>query len=71
MPAPVYETFLLGAGIKMATVVTEDFPVHGLLPKRETGAERFISKYPDYDGRGVLIAIFDNAVDPGAAGLQV
>ena len=51
----------------MAAINTGDFPIHGLLPKRETGAHRFLAKYPEYDGRGIVIAVFD----PGAPGLQV
>ena len=40
------------------------------IPRVETGAEAFLKRHPQYDGRGIVIAIFDSGVDPGAASLQ-
>ncbi|KAF5457840.1 hypothetical protein F2P56_021917 [Juglans regia] len=51
--------------------LTESTFLASLMPKKEIAADRFIEAHPDYDGRGVLIAIFDSGVDPAAAGLQV
>lgn len=48
-----------------------DFPIWGLMPKKETGVISFLTKTPQYDGRDTVIAIFDSGVDPAAAGLKV
>ena len=37
-----------------------DFPVWALQPRAETGGTAFANKYPDYDGRGTIIAILDS-----------
>ena len=57
----------------MATIneTLDAFPVWALVPKSETTAAAFLKRNPNFDGRGVKIAILDSGVDPGAAGLQL
>lgn len=55
----------------MADCVNKSFPGDALVPKKETGVSNFLKKYPEYNGDGVTIAIFDSGVDPKAAGLEV
>ncbi|MGH7658007.1 MAG: hypothetical protein ACREL6_07215, partial [Gemmatimonadales bacterium] len=42
----------------------------GLMPLASTRVPDFLQAHPDYDGRGVLIAIMDSGLDPGVPGLS-
>ena len=47
------------------------FPIADIFPRDETQAGAFVAAHPEWDGRGVKVAIFDTGVDPGAGGLAV
>jgi subtilisin family serine protease len=46
-----------------------DASSRGLMPLASTGIPAFRRAHPDWDGRGVLIAILDGGIDPGQGGL--
>ena len=52
-------------------VQAQQFPVAGILPKEEIGVSSLLAQNPQVDGRGQIIAVLDQGVDPGAAGLSL
>lgn len=45
--------------------------IRGWMPLGSTGVPGFLAAHPQWDGRGVLIAILDSGIDAGAAGLSL
>ncbi|CAH9123538.1 unnamed protein product [Cuscuta epithymum] len=71
MSSSVTETSGEGNAALLNFRLTESTFLASQMPKKEIAADRFIEAHPHFDGRGVVIAIFDSGVDPAAAGLHV
>eukprot|EP00040_Diaphanoeca_grandis_P014614 m.74252 g.74252 ORF g.74252 m.74252 type:complete len:1245 (+) comp24642_c0_seq1:95-3829(+) len=52
----------------MATIDNSEWA--NMVPKSETKAINFLEEHPHHNGKGILVAVFDTGVDPGASGLQ-
>jgi tripeptidyl-peptidase-2 len=67
--------FVFGLGSLSAATVPAELDLvalrSALIPKREVGADVFLKEHPTWDGRGVVIAVWDTGVDPAAAGMAV
>lgn len=56
----------------MAGLDLGEFPLSASrVPDAETQARTFLTKYPESDGRGIVMAVMDTGCDPGAPGLKV
>ncbi|XP_042510355.1 tripeptidyl-peptidase 2 [Macadamia integrifolia] len=71
MPLSSHASSAEDSGALRSFKLNEPTFLASLMPKKEIGADKFVEAHPEYDGRGVIIAIFDSGVDPAAAGLQV
>jgi subtilisin family serine protease len=59
-----------GAHLRGPLVPPADAFRAGLMPLASAGVDRFRTRHPTYDGRGVVIGILDSGLDPGVSGLQ-
>ncbi|MFZ5983633.1 MAG: S8 family serine peptidase [Acidobacteriota bacterium] len=63
---------LLAAALPMAAAAASGAPLDWTFLSTTTiGAKDFVKAHPDWDGRGVLIAVCDSGVDLGLPGLTV
>ena len=54
----------------MDNLIGKKLPVYAIVPNNEAGALNCFTKYPEYNGKDVAIAIFDSGVDARFSGLR-
>lgn len=71
-----WHTAAVTVGVAVAAMAGIERPAHGaeqpwpFLPVADVGALRFRAQHPEYDGRGVVLAVLDSGVDMGIPGLE-
>jgi tripeptidyl-peptidase-2 len=50
--------------------LSDPYPTSGLIAKDETQVSSFLKRFPDYDGRGIRVAVLDSGIDPATFGLD-
>jgi tripeptidyl-peptidase-2 len=51
-------------------VCAQDEKRWDIMTRHEIGVDRFQAKHPDFDGKGVVVAVLDTGVDMGVEGLK-
>jgi subtilisin family serine protease len=60
---------MLALSVALLLAAAQD-PLVGQMPKNDLGVAAFLAANPEYDGRGIRVAVFDTGVDPGHPFLQ-
>lgn len=60
---------LLSSLLVLIAAMGQD-PLAGQLPKQDLGVQAFLESLPEFDGRGIRVAILDTGIDPGHPLLQ-
>lgn len=61
---------LLTAPLLLLPALLLQDPLGGQLPKQDLGVLAFLAEYPEFDGRGIRVAVLDTGIDPGHPFLQ-
>ncbi|MDP6963242.1 MAG: S8 family serine peptidase, partial [Planctomycetota bacterium] len=61
---------LLTSASSLVLAFASQQSLQGQLPKDDLGVTQFLKEHPEYDGRGIRVAVLDTGVDPGHPYLQ-
>jgi len=61
---------LLTTASSLVFALASQQSLQGQLPKNDLGVTQFLKEHPEYDGRGIRVAVLDTGIDPGHPFLQ-